>query len=437
MRAATAVAESLLPLDRDTVERLHARRGEPDWLLETRLAALARYTDTSWPSGQEEEWRRFPLTGLPRGPLLPAADRLHGTVYGLEDEAAQAGVVFSRLSAAARDHPELVRAALGEGAGIPSHAAPRALGETLWSAGSTFVHVPRGVQVRSPLHVRKDWPAGPELVAARTILVAEEGSSVTFVEELASEGGGPGRVAIPLLDVRAGPGARVTVVRIQRLAPDVWDLGSQRYLSERDSTLRSFNVVVGSGRSKIGVSSEMRGDGASVKLFGLVAAGDEQRIDVNSHQRVDGRASESDLLYLSALYDAAKAVYYGVIRVEPTSSGTGSYQECRNMLLSDRAGADPIPVLEILTNDVARCGHGATAGAIDEAELFYVMSRGLDRRESERLLVRGFFQRVVNQLEDEHVRQRVLAALVPRIGRMAELEIDGPVAEPVGEPGRV
>ncbi len=144
---------------------------------------------------------------------------------------------------------------------------------------------------------------------------------------------------------------------------------------------------------------------------------------MNSLQKLDGKASTSDLLYLSALYEAAKAVYYGVIRVEPTSSGTGSYQECRNMLLSDKAGADPIPALEILTNDVARCGHGATVGAIDEEELFYVRTRGLDRLEAERLLVRGFFQRVVANIPEPQVRARVFAALEPRIGRLAESEV--------------
>jgi Fe-S cluster assembly protein SufD len=180
--------------------------------------------------------------------------------------------------------------------------------------------------------------------------------------------------------------------------------------------------MVGSARTKLGVESDIRGDGAEVKLYGLVAGGDSQRIDVNSFQRLDGRASTSDLLYLSALYEAAKAVYYGVIRVEHTSSGTGSYQECRNMLLSDRAGADPIPVLEILTNDVARCGHGATAGALEEDEMFYVMSRGLPRLEAEQLMVRGFFQRVVEKIPQPQVRARVLAALAPRIGRVAELE---------------
>lgn len=92
------------------------------------------------------------------------------------------------------------------------------------------------------------------------------------------------------------------------------------------------------------------------------------------------------------------------------------------MLLSDKAGADPIPVLEILTNDVARCGHGATAGALDEEEMFYIMSRGIERMDAEQLLVRGFFQRVVERIPEPQVRARVLAALAPRIGRVAEFE---------------
>jgi Fe-S cluster assembly protein SufD len=92
------------------------------------------------------------------------------------------------------------------------------------------------------------------------------------------------------------------------------------------------------------------------------------------------------------------------------------------VLRSDKAGADPIPVLEILTNDVARCGHGATAGALDDDEMFYVMTRGIDRIGAEQLLVRGFFQRVVSKIPEPQVRARVLAALEPRIGRVPELE---------------
>ena len=413
-----------LPLDRQTVERHVSRRGEPEWLAAERLAAVDRYAATVWPSGKEEEWRRFPLAGIPAGPLTwEREDQPHVTVYeGLDAEAGAAGVVFDKLSSGVAAHGALVRTRYATDGVLRTHEPFRALADALWANGSTFLYVPRGVSAPRPLVVRKRWLRATSAMIARTLVIAEPDSRVLFVEELSSEGGGPGRLAIPRLDIHLGARARVDYLRIQRFGDDVWDLSSQRYVSGRDSELQSFNIFTGSKRAKVGVESDIRGDGATVKLYGLVAAGDEQRIDVNSLQRVDGKGSNSDLLYLSALYEAAKAVYYGLIRVEKTSSGTGSYQECRNMLLSDKASADPIPVLEILTNDVARCGHGATAGAIEDSELFYVMSRGLPRDAAERLLVRGFFQRVIDKIPDPSVRARMLEALAPRIGRFAELD---------------
>ena len=414
---------ALLPLDRSSVERLSRVRSEPEWLLEWRLAALAKLRPEDWPTGADEEWRRFPLAGLPAGPLIvdepPGPPSYYSSV---PVDAAHKGVVFDRWQDAVKAHPELVRRALGTNEGLKSHAAFRALNAAAFAHGSTFVYVPAGVQVELPLQVQKHWAAGAGAIVFRTVVVAERGSSVTLVEEVTSDGGGKGRLAIPGVEVIAGDGAQVRYVGIQRFGDDVWDLGFQRYVSKRDSTIASFNVLTGSHKTKLGLDSDIQGDGATVKLYGLVAAGSDQRIDVNSLQRLDGRASTSDLLYLSALYERAHATYYGIIRVEPTSHGTGSYQECRNMLLSDKAGADPIPVLEILTNDVARCGHGATAGRLDDLELFYVMSRGLDRPSAEQMLVRGFFQRVINVIPDPQVGARVLAALAPRIGRIAELE---------------
>jgi Fe-S cluster assembly protein SufD len=421
--ALATVPTVTLPLDRTEVERLSRRRGEPDWLLAWRLEQLAANTPEAWPTGAEEEWRRFPLAGLPVGPLVVDEPPGPPSEYSsVPVEAGNKGVIFDRWVDAVRDHPDLVRKALGDNGGLPSHAAFRALGGAAFAHGSTFVYVPAGVTVELPLQVQKHWAAGTGAIVFRTVVVAEAGSSVTLVEELSSTGGGKGRVAIPSLEVHAGRNAHVRYVGIQRLGDDVWDLGHQRYISESDSTIQSFNVLVGSHKTKLGIDSDIRGNGATVKLYGLVAAGSDQRIDVNSLQKLDGKASQSDLLYLSALYERAHATYYGIIRVEPTSSMSGSYQECRNMLLSDKAGADPIPVLEILTNDVARCGHGATAGRLDDLELFYVMSRGLDRASAEQLLIHGFFQRVINEIPDPQVGARVLAALAPRIGRFAALD---------------
>ncbi|TMC44436.1 MAG: SufD family Fe-S cluster assembly protein [Chloroflexi bacterium] len=409
-------------LDQELVEQHSLRRNEPEWLRDARLAAAEGFTPDSWPTGQEEEWRRFPLKDLPEGPLASTLDHLPGIQFKLEPEAAAQGVIFKGLLRASLDNPELVRSHIAPGGGMPSHGAFRAIADALWSAGSTFVHVPADVAVAMPIVVDKVWPAGAEAMLSRTIVVAERGSSLTIVEDLSSEGAKP-RIAIPHVDVYAGPGARVRYVGIRRFAPGVLDLGFQRFRSASDSDVAVHNVFAGEASSKLGIESDMEGNGATVKLYGLVAAGDNQRIDVNSFQQVDGKGSQSDLLYLSALYDHAKAVFYGKIRVEATSSGTGSYQECRNMLLSDHAGADPIPVLEILTNDVVRCGHGATAGALGDEDLFYAMSRGFDRDQAQQLLVHGFFRRVINQIDDEHVRQRVLNAVRPRIGNIAEMGI--------------
>jgi Fe-S cluster assembly protein SufD len=399
------------PLDPDVVERSAVERGEPDWLITTRLAAAKRVAE--WPTGQEEEWRRFPPREIPASPLLGGrAD----TTYDAPPRA-----YVADLSVAARERPAVLGAWIGAGGTVKTHEAFTAVADALWSAG-TFVHVPRGVTLDRPVVVEHRWRAGEEACLSRTIIVAEEDTTVTVLEDTDSEPGGE-RIAIPHLEVHVGRGAQVRYVHIQRFSRGVWDIGAQWYGSSAQSRLESYNVLLGSTRTKLGLVSDILGDRAEVKLHGVIAAADEQKIDVNSFQRLDGRGSQSDLLYLSALYEAAKATFYGLVRVEKTSHATGSYQECRNLLLSDKAGAHPIPVLEILTNDVARCGHGATAGRLDEDEVFYLMSRGIGRHDAEQVLVRGSFSRVVDRIPEANVRARVLEALVPRIGRVPELEV--------------
>ena len=232
--ASTAELVSVpLLLDHQMVEQHSLRRGEPRWLRESRLEALERFTPDAWPTGEEEEWRRFPLKDVPLGPLASTLDHLPGIQFKLEPEATAAGVIFKGLLRASLDNPELVRPHIAPGDGIPSHSAFRALADALWSAGSSFVHIPVGVEVKQPLVLEKIWPAGDDAMLSRTIVVAERDSSVTLVEDLTSEGKAP-RIAVPHVEVHAGAGSRVTYVGIRRLAPGVLDLGFQRFRSSRD-----------------------------------------------------------------------------------------------------------------------------------------------------------------------------------------------------------
>jgi Fe-S cluster assembly protein SufD len=211
----------------------------------------------------------------------------------------------------------------------------------------------------------------------------------------------------------------VRYASLQLLGDGAWRVSAQRVVVGADAQVTTLNAEIGSRVTKLGVEVLMAGKGGTSRLLGVLAAGDDQKIDINSIQDLLASHTTSDLLYLSALYDQAHSAFYGLTRVRPEAKQTSSYQECRNMLLSPNAGAEPIPVLEIETNDILRCGHGATAGAIDPIQMFYAQTRGLTADEAERMIVRGFFERAVADIGSEPIRARVLAALATRIGQEA------------------
>ncbi|HTE83175.1 MAG TPA: SufD family Fe-S cluster assembly protein, partial [Dehalococcoidia bacterium] len=113
--------------------------------------------------------------------------------------------------------------------------------------------------------------------------------------------------------------------------------------------------------------------------------------------------------------DRAQSAYYGVVRVGPEARGSDANQENRNLLLSEHAKADSDPILEILTAEVVRCGHGATVGPVDEEQLFYLQCRGLPREEAQRLLVEAFFTSVIQRVPVVQVRSTLERAVRQRL----------------------
>ena len=406
------ITATALTLDAHAVGRISDHLDEPDWLRALRAGWWERAQATPPPTGQEEEWRRIDLAELPRdAALLADPPRAEGS---LPVQAAEAGVILTDLRSAVRAHPELVRRFLGLADGPASHAHFWALAQAAWTGG-LFCYVPRGVSVDATLVVRGSLPDPAATYLPLTLIVAEEDSAVSLLEELDSPDG-PGGWFGGIVEIQAGRGARVRYANLQRLGDGAWNLGAQRVVVGQDANVTTLNAEVGSKVTKVALDVEMTGPGGTSTVLGLLAAGDDQKIDINTVQDLAADHTTSDLLYLSALYDRAHASFYGVTNVRKGTRQTSSYQECRNLLLSPQAGAEPIPVLEIEANDILRCGHGATAGAIDPTQLFYAQTRGLDADAAQRMIVRGFFEQVVARIGDETIRERVLAALAKRIG---------------------
>jgi Fe-S cluster assembly protein SufD len=380
---------------------------------------LERYRALPLPTTADEHWRFTDLAGFDpdawtangateiAAPAsfveLATAGSAQVGEAGLRVERAPEGIRFEPLTV---DHP-LVGTLVGADEKFAAHNA------ALWEHG-LLVHVPGDVVVEEPLYVRVANAVDGGSLFWRLLVVAEPGSRFTVVEEYASatpELAGYSNAAVEIV-VREG--AKVEYVSIQNLSRGTWHFASHHARVERDAELDWVAGGFGSAKGKVWIQNDLAGQGATSRVTGAYFADGTQHLDYDTFQEHMAPHTTSDFAFKGALRDTASAVWRGMIRVEKDAQKTNAYQENRNLLLSKTAHADSIPGLEILANDV-RCTHGATLGQVDREQLFYLMARGLPRAEAERLIVRGFFQDVLDRIELEPVRDALGAALEARI----------------------
>jgi Fe-S cluster assembly protein SufD len=283
----------------------------------------------------------------------------------------------------------------------------------VWKHG-LLVHVPKGVVLEKPLYVRITNAVEDGSLFWRLLVVAEEQSRFTLIEEYVSVRPDLRAYTNAAAELFVEQAAKLEYVSIQNLSRETWHFATHHARVERDAELDWVAGGFGSKKGKIRIQNDLNGPGATSRVTGAYFADGDQHLDYDTFQEHIAPSTESDFAFKGALREQAHAVWRGMIRVEEDAQKTNAYQENRNLLLSDTAHADSIPGLEIMANDV-RCTHGATIGRVDRDMLFYLMARGLSRSEAERLIVRGFFQDVLDRIELEPVREALGAALEARI----------------------
>jgi Fe-S cluster assembly protein SufD len=379
----------------------------------TRDDAVKRFEELPLPSTADEHWRFTDLRGFEPQVVLdtlrvsetkPALDldvagRAIVTESGIEILEAPDGIRFEPL-------PIDYEARL-----VPDDDKFALENLARWEHG-LLVHVPKGVELDRPLYVQVTSGGGS--LFWRMVVIADEGARFSLIEDLSSTA--PDTVAYTnaVVELFLEPAAKIEYVSLQNLSRETWHFGRHKAWLERDSELDWVIGGFGSKRGKVWIENDLAGQGATSRVTGAYFADGDQHLDYDTFQEHIAPSTESDFAFKGALRENASAVWRGMIRVEPDAQKTNAYQENRNLLLSDKAHADSIPGLEIMANDV-RCTHGATLGRVNREELFYLMTRGLSRAEAERLIVRGFFQDVLDRIELEPVREALGAALEARI----------------------
>jgi Fe-S cluster assembly protein SufD len=210
-----------------------------------------------------------------------------------------------------------------------------------------------------------------------------------------------------------GPNAHLRRIIVQRWGERVVSHFTHRTLLERDAQLLVVWAGLGSGVSKVDMTTAMLGRGANAKLLGVAFGQRQQHFDHHTVHDHRARDTYSDLDFKVVLKDRARSAYTGQIRIEQNAPNCEAYQENRNLLLSEGTRADTIPELEILTDEV-RCSHGATIGPIDEEELFYLCARGIPRDEATRMVVGGFVEPTLGEVPED-LRERLRAYIMERV----------------------
>jgi Fe-S cluster assembly protein SufD len=379
----------------------------------TRASALDAYKALPIPDTTEEHWRFTDLagfdpdsfTGSGSGEIATMLDLdVSGyatvTADGIDISKAPEGVRFEPLP---EDFDRLY-SLVGWTEKFAAHNA------AMWKHGLLVV-VPKGVVLEKPLYVRI---AVTGQTFWRLVVVAEEGAQASLIEEYASPSEGTEAYSNAVTELFVEQGAKLEYVSLQNLSKQTWHFATHHARVERDAELDWVAGGFGSKRGKTRIQNDLTGPGAPSRVTGAYFADGDQHLDYATFQEHIAPSCESDFAFKGALRDHATAVWRGMIRVEPEAQKTNAYQECRNLMLSPTAHAEPIPGLEIMANDV-RCTHGATVSRVDREQLFYLMTRGLPRAEAERMVVRGFFQNVLDRIELAPVREAVTAALEARI----------------------
>lgn len=401
---------------------------EPTWLAKRRAAGLDQFNNLPLPTARDEAWRfasvgklsiddfnpvetpaTTTLDALTERSVLVTAragravfvDDAPARFEGVSAELIAQGVIYLPIAEAIEQHPELMEqyflqesTELGSKKFFGLHAATVKAGSLLY--------VPKGVQIANPI-VNYYWTSAERAaVFPHTLIIAEDNANVSVVDLFFSETEANEALNVSVSNIHAGAGAHVFRKIVQDWNEKTVSFQLDTIVAERDAQVKNIAVNIGAQRARFESQTRIEGAGADVKMYSLTVAEETQEFDQRTFQTHNAPNAVSDLLYKNALLDNSRTIFSGLIKVAEGAQQTDAYQTNRNLLLDPTAEANALPGLEILANDV-RCSHGATTGNVDEAELFYMMQRGIPRRVAMQLMVFGFFEEVIEKIDSDEL----------------------------------
>ncbi|CAB4735156.1 unannotated protein [freshwater metagenome] len=349
------------------------------------------------PTGREEIWRFTPLKRL-RGILdgEPSTDRLTWTTE------LPAGVTLTEITAA-----EAV--ALGE---LGPNDRPSALAVAN-GGGAMLLDVPAELESDEPITLRLHGDSVDQLVWGHLVIRVGAFSKVTLV---VSHTGSARYSAIT--SVLVGDGAQLNMLSLQDWDDDAVHLGRDAIQVGRDASVRHTAVSFGGDLVRLHANVEYAGPGGDAELLGLYFADAGQHLEHRLFADHNAPRTKSNVVYKGALQgEGAHAVWIGNVLIRKIAEGIETYEENRNLVLTDGCQADSVPNLEIETGEIEGAGHASAVGRFDDEQLFYLRSRGVSEPEARRLVVHGFFNDLVRKVGVPSLEEKLMATVEEELSK--------------------
>ena len=380
------------------------------------------------PTSDEEVWRYVDLDfslddlSLPSEPGAP----MSGGDYRIES-GARAVIVDGYVTSATSDEQMVVKQlkdaapeqlAAAEESAIAVDLDRFAAAHYGFGDDGLLVVAPKGSSSSRPVFIDVQAVTPDTLSLPRILLLAEEQSELSAVVTFRSPEDDNFHV-VPHVQALVGDGARLRLTTVQAWGYGTTAIGQQRAVIGRDGFFHHGEAGIGSRLGRLHFSVDLAGPGAHSEISGLYFGEDEQVLDYRAFITHQAPHTTSNMFLKGAVEDEAHSVFTGLIRIEEEAQKVNAYQTNRNLVLGDAAGAESVPNLEILANDV-KCGHASTVGPLDEEQRYYLMSRGLDRVRSDRLQVRGFFEEALGRMPHPELNDAIRVAVNEKYVRAQE-----------------
>ncbi|AFZ32800.1 Iron-regulated ABC transporter permease protein SufD [Gloeocapsa sp. PCC 7428] len=415
-----------------------ANQESESWLEAIRDRATAIVHQSKFPTTRDEEWRFTDVSPLKQvkfqaAPLvvpdlaalkpllLPEADRSRlvfvNGIYAPELSAVvlSDGVVASNLDRLPPAYRSRLENYLAQ---IPGTEEVFTALNTAAIADVAVVWIPKNVVVETPIHLLfvSTASVAPIVTQPRCLVVAESGSSITLIEdyfnqitnleaeESEAEVGEPIYFTNAVTEIWLEENAQVNHTRIERDSPEAFHIGKTAIAQARDSRYTCNAINLGAKLSRHNLDIFQTGEQTQTTLNGLTKIAGNQVADTHSNLALNHPYGTSHQLHKCIVGDRAHAVFNGKIFVPKPAQQTDAAQLNRNLLLSPKARVDTKPQLEI-TADNVKCAHGATVSQLDDEEVFYLQSRGLNANEARNLLINAFAAEIINQIPVSSLQQ--------------------------------